>query len=236
MIITLDKTWRSELLFNPARNAEGELQGLEIAVNFVGVNREAQAPAELILPQLTPQQSEMLFIEQLQLLSVCQHFFIQHQIAAWINITPAVAEKLLTDDDLAASVNRYPFIELMVNENYLNLNSESENSLLSQLSSRFTLVLANFGAGAASTRAVFKGLFARVRLDKHFVSQRLKSPSFQPFMQAIITQVEPYCRSIMIAGIDSEQMLKKVRAFAFSAMQGSLWPPVLPEQITDLVK
>lgn len=236
MIITLDKTWRSELLFNPARNAEGELQGLEIAVNFVGVNREAQAPAELILPQLTPQQSEMLFIEQLQLLSLCQHFFIQHQIAAWINITPAVAEKLLTDDDLAASVNRYPFIELMVNENYLNLNSESENSLLSQLSSRFTLVLANFGAGAASTRAVFKGLFARVRLDKHFVSQRLKSPSFQPFMQAIITQVEPYCRSIMIAGIDSEQMLKKVRAFAFSAMQGSLWPPVLPEQITDLVK
>ncbi|WP_222890279.1 EAL domain-containing protein [Enterobacter sp. C2] len=236
MIITLDKTWRSELLFNPARNAEGELQGLEIAVNFVGVNREAQAPAELILPQLTPQQSEMLFIEQLQLLSVCQHFFIQHQIAAWINITPAVAEKLLTDDDLAASVNRYPFIELMVNENYLNLSSESENSLLSQLSSRFTLVLANFGAGAASTRAVFKGLFARVRLDKHFVSQRLKSPSFQPFMQAIITQVEPYCRSIMIAGIDSEQMLKKVRAFAFSAMQGSLWPPVLPEQITDLVK
>ena len=236
MIITLDKTLRSELLFNPARDAEGELQGLEIAVNFVGVNREAQAPAELILPQLTPQQSEMLFIEQLQLLSVCQHFFIQHQIAAWINITPAVAEKLLTDDDLAASVNRYPFIELMVNENYLNLNSESENSLLSQLSSRFTLVLANFGAGAASTRAVFKGLFARVRLDKHFVSQRLKSPSFQPFMQAIITQVDPYCRSIMIAGIDSEQMLKKVRAFAFSAMQGSLWPPVLPEQITDLVK
>lgn len=236
MIITLDKTWRSELLFNPARNAEGELQGVEIAVNFVGVNREAQAPAELILPHLTPQQSEMLFIEQLQLLSVCQHFFIQHQIAAWINITPAVVERLLRDDDLAASVNRYPFIELMVNENYLNLNSESENSLLSQLSSRFPLVLANFGAGAASTRAVFEGLFARVRLDKHFVSQRLKSPSFQPFMQAIITQVEPYCRSIMIAGIDSEQMLKKVRPFAFSAMQGSLWPPVLPEQITDLVK
>lgn len=236
MIISLDKTWRSELLFNPARNAEGELQGLEIVVNFVGVNREAQASAEQILPHLTPQQSEMLFIEQLHLLSVCQHFFIQHQIAAWINITPAVVERLLRDDDLAASVNRYPFIELMVNENYLNLNIESENSSLSQLSSRYPLVLANFGAGAASTRAVFDGLFTRVRLDKHFVSQRLKSPSFQPFMQAIITQVEPYCRSIMIAGIDNEQTLKRVMPFAFSAMQGSLWPSVLPEQITALVR
>ncbi|WP_312466576.1 EAL domain-containing protein [Pseudescherichia sp.] len=236
MIITLDKTWRSELLFNPARNAEGELQGVEIAVNFVGVNREAQAPTELILPYLTPQQSEMLFIEQLHLLSICQHFFIQHQIAAWINITPADVERLLKDDDLAASVNRYPFIEFMINENYLSLSSEGENRLLSQLSRRYPLVLANFGAGAASTRAVFERLFARVRLDKHFVSQRLKSPSFQPFMQAILTQVEPYCRSIMIAGIDSEQTLKKVRPLAFHAMQGSLWPPVLPEQITDLVR
>jgi len=236
MIITLDKTWRSELLFNPARNAEGELQGVEIAVNFVGVNREAQAPTELILPYLTPQQSEMLFIEQLHLLSICQHFFIQHQIAAWINITPADVERLLKDHDLAASVNRYPFIEFMINENYLSLSSEGENRLLSQLSSRYPLVLANFGAGAASTRAVFERLFARVRLDKHFVSQRLKSPSFQPFMQAILTQVEPYCRSIMIAGIDSEQTLKKVRPLAFHAMQGSLWPSVLPEQITDLVR
>lgn len=236
MIITLDKTWCSELLFNPARNAEGELQGVEIAVNFVGVNREAQAPTELILPYLTPQQSEMLFIEQLHLLSICQHFFIQHQIAAWINITLADVERLLKDDDLAASVNRYPFIEFMINENYLSLSSEGENRLLSQLSSRYPLVLANFGAGAASTRAVFERLFARVRLDKHFVSQRLKSPSFQPFMQAILTQVEPYCRSIMIAGIDSEQTLKKVRPLAFHAMQGSLWPSVLPEQITDLVR
>jgi len=236
MIISLDKTWRSELLFNPARNAEGKLQGLEIVVNFVGVNREEQTPAELILPYLAPQQTEMLFIEQLHLLSVCQHFFIQHQITAWINITPTIVDRLLQDDDLAASVNRFPFIEFMINENYLSLSSEGENRLLSQLSSRYPLVLANFGAGAASTRAVFERLFARVRLDKHFVSQRLKSPSFQPFMQAILTQVEPYCRSIMIAGIDSEQTLKKVRPLAFHAMQGSLWPSVLPEQITDLVR
>lgn len=54
MIISLDKTWRSELLFNPARNADGKLQGLEIVVNFVGVNREEQTPAELILPYLAP--------------------------------------------------------------------------------------------------------------------------------------------------------------------------------------
>ncbi len=236
MIISLDKTWRSELLFNPARNADGKLQGLEIVVNFVGVNREEQTPAELILPYLAPQQTEMLFIEQLHLLSVCQLFFIQHQITAWINITPTIVDRLLQDDDLAASVNRFPFIEFMINENYLNVIDEGENTSLSQLGSRYPLVLANFGAGGASTRAVFDGLFSRVMLDKNFVYQRLKSPSFQPFMQAIINQVEPYCRSMMIAGIDSEQTLKRVAPFSFSAMQGRLWPPVPPEQVTQLVK
>lgn len=236
MIISLDKTWRSELLFNPARRADGTLQGLEIVVNFVGVNREAQTPAEQVLPYLTPQQSEMLFIEQLHLLNVCQLFFIQHQLIAWININPVIVERLLMDDDLAASVNRYPFIEFMINENYLNLNDEIENSALSQLGSRYPLVLANFGAGAASTSAVFNGLFSRVMLDKHFVHQRLKAPSFQPFMQAIVNQVKPHCRSMMIAGIDSEQTLKKVTPFAFSAMQGRLWPPVPPQQVTQLVQ
>ena len=236
MIISLDKTWRSELLFNPARNADGKLQGLEIVVNFVGVNREEQTPAELILPYLAPQQTEMLFIEQLHLLSVCQLFFIQHQITAWINITPTIVDRLLQDDDLAASVNRFPFIEFMINENYLNVNDEGENTSLSQLGSRYPLVLANFGAGGDSTRAVFDGLFSRVMLDKNFVYQRLKSLSFQPFMQAIVNQVEPYCRSMMIAGIDSEQTLKRVAPFSFSAMQGRLWPPVPPEQVTQLVK
>ncbi|WP_313488225.1 EAL domain-containing protein [Pseudescherichia sp.] len=236
MIISLDKTWRSELLFNPARNADGKLQGLEIVVNFVGVNREEQTPAELILPYLAPQQTEMLFIEQLHLLSVCQLFFIQHQITAWINITPTIVDRLLQDDDLAASVNRFPFIEFMINENYLNVNDEGENTSLSQLGSRYPLVLANFGAGGASTKAVFDGLFSRVMLDKNFVYQRLKSPSFQPFMQAIINQVEPYCRSMMIAGIDNEQTLRRVAPFSFSAMQGRLWPPVPPEQVTQLVK
>lgn len=234
MIISLDKTWRSELLFSPARNAAGKLQGLEIVVNFVGVNREEQVPAELILPHLTPQQSEMLFIEQLHMLSVCQLFFIQHQVTAWINITPTIVERLLVDDDLAPSVNRYPFIEFMINESYLNVNDE--NISLIELGSRYPLVLANFGAGAASTRAVFDGLFSRVRLDKHFVCQRLKSPSFQPFMQAIVTQVKPYCRAMMISGIDSEQTLERVMPFAFSALQGRLWPSVAAEQVTQLVK
>lgn len=236
MIVSLDNTWCSELLFNPARDAQGRLQGLEIVVNFIGINPDVRTPAELVLPRLTSQQAIALFNEQLELIDACQLFFIQHHLIAWININPFIASALLMDEKLATSVNRFPFIEFTINENYPQLDRGNENPLLVQLANRYSMVLANFGAGTASTRAIFDGLFTRVALDKNFVNQRLRARSFQPFMQAIVTQVKPYCRSMMIAGIDSEQTLKKVTPFAFSAMQGRLWPPVPPQQVTQLVQ
>lgn len=236
MINMLDNTWHSELLFNPARDAQGRLRGLEIVVNFMGADPDVRMPAELVLPRLTSQQAITLFTEQLALINTCQHFFIQHDLIAWINITPIIARALLADEKLAAMVKRFPFIELTLNENYPQLNRGRDNPFLVQLTDRYSIVLANFGAGKASTRAVFDGLFTRITLDKNFVHQRLKARSFEPFMQAIVTQIKPYCRSMMIAGIDSELALKKVTPFAFSAMQGGLWPPVPPQQVTQLVQ
>ncbi|WP_312457189.1 EAL domain-containing protein [Pseudescherichia sp.] len=236
MIVSLDNIWCSELLFNPARDAQGKLLGLEIVVNFIGIDPDVRTPAERVLPRLTSQQAVALFTEQLELIDAYQLFFIQHHLIAWININPLIASALMMDEKLAASVKRFPFIEFTINEDYPQLNRGNENPLLVQLANRYSLVLANFGAGAASTRAIFDGLFTRIALDKHFVNQRLSARSFQPFMQAIVTQIKPYCRSMMIAGIDSEQTLKRVAPFSFSAMQGRLWPPVPPQQVTQLVQ
>lgn len=36
-------------------------------------------------------------------------------------------------------------------------------------------MLANFGAGEASTKAIFDGLFKRVMLDKNFIQQRAEN-------------------------------------------------------------
>lgn len=236
MIVSLDNTWRSELLFNPARNGQGKLQGLEILVNFAGVDNDVRTPTELILPRLSPQEMLSLFSEQLALLEACKLFFIQHQLLAWININPVIVEALLTNAELAAEVERFPFLEFTINENFPDLNKGRENHALVQLTERYSLILANFGAGTVSTRAVFDGLFNRVALDKNFFHHQLTSRTFEPFMRAIVSQVRPYCRSVMIAGVDTEQMLKRVAPFHFSAMQGSLWPAVSASAITTLVQ
>ena len=236
MNVSLDVTYHSELLLLPARKGNGMLQGVEIIVNFVGNDSNVRAPTELVFPRLTSDEARVLFEEQLALIETCQLFLIQHQLSAWINISPYIVDALLTDKTLAARAGKFPFLEFMINENYPELNKGKENQNLSLLAKRFALVLANFGTGTASTKAIFEGLFTRVMLDKNFVQQRLAALSFEPFMRAIISQIEPYCRSVMISGIDNEQDLKRAAIFQFSAMQGALWPAVNAAQLTSLVQ
>jgi len=46
MIVTLDNTWRSELLLLPARNEQSLLQGVEVIVNFSGDDNSVRTPTE----------------------------------------------------------------------------------------------------------------------------------------------------------------------------------------------
>ncbi|SUX81532.1 Cyclic di-GMP regulator CdgR [Citrobacter youngae] len=188
------------------------------------------------MPRMSDDEQCRLFAEKLELIETCQHFFIQRKIPAWINLTPAVANTLLSDAEYASRVERFSFIELTINESYPELNSGKENPTLAALAARFPLILTNYGAGGISTRAIFDGLFKRVVLDKNFVQQRITHISFEPFMRAILAQLSPCCESIIISGIDTQEMLTRVLPLGFSAMQGGLWPAVSPAKIISLVK
>ena len=236
MIVSLDKAYRSQLLFLPARNGGGKLVGLEIIANFVGVDDAVRTPTSLIVSRLNEEQEIALFEEKLALLETCQIFFIQQQLIAWINITPAITEALLTRPALAEWAARFSFLELTVNENYPKLTRTDETHLLVHLARHFPLVLADFGAGDTSTQTVFSGLFKRVALDKNFIQQQVSLLSFEPFMRAITAQVNPCCESMMAAGVDSEQILERLKPWAFSAYQGALWPPVETSLLTTLVQ
>lgn len=236
MIITLDNAYQSEFLLCPARNSAGELKALEIMVNFVSVGSDVRIPTELALPHLSKEDELVLFHEKLQLLDTCKLFFIQHQLIAWINITPAIVEFLLTNENAVSIMDRYPFLEFTVNENYPGLNNGKDDLDLARMAIRYPLVLANFGAGAASLKAVYDGLFKRVILDKNFIQQRISQLSFEPFMRAILWQITPHCQSVIVAGIDDHGSLQRVLSFEFGAMQGTLWPAVTAESVTTLVQ
>lgn len=81
-------------------------------------------------------------------------FFIQHKLFAWLNLTPQVATLLLERDNYAGELLKYPFIELLINENYPHLNEGKDNRGLLSLSQVYPLVLGNLGAGNSTMKAV----------------------------------------------------------------------------------
>ncbi|MRS16894.1 EAL domain-containing protein [Enterobacteriaceae bacterium RIT691] len=236
MIVSLDKAYRSELLFLPAKNGRDRLIGLEIIAHFVGAEDAVRTPSSLVLSRLSPEQEVLLFEEKLQLLESCQIFFIQQQLIAWVNITPAIAMALAERKTLAQWARRFSFLELTVTENYPGLSHADETHLLYQLAQQFPLMLANFGAGDTTPQAVFSGLFTRVMLDKNFIQQQAPYLSFDPFMRAIAAQVKPCCESMLAAGVDSQALLERLEPWEFSAYQGALWPAVDTASLTSLVQ
>ncbi|WP_333849973.1 EAL domain-containing protein [Leclercia sp.] len=236
MIVMLDIAYQSELLLLPARQDSGALTGLEIVVNFVGVDNQVRIPTELVRPYLSPEQELMLFQEQLAMLESCKLFFIQQQLTAWINISPTIVEYLVMEQNGVSICEQHPWLEFTINENYPDLNKGNMNTTLMDFALRFPLVLGNFGAGDASTKAIFDGMFKRVALDKNFIQQHLSDNTFELLLRAILTQVSPYCQSLMVAGVDDDVALQRLSAFGFSAMQGGLWPAVPLERITSLVQ
>lgn len=236
MIISLDELYHSELFFLPVMDKNARLVGLEIIATFATEDGAARMPTELLAPRLSAEEQCSLFVEKLALLETCQHFFIQRKLIAWINLTPAISESLLLDSKLFSRTARFPFLELAISENYPGLNLGKENQTLANLAMHFPLMLANFGTGEASTRAIFDALFRRVMLDKNFIQQRAEMISFEPFMRAIVSQLSSSCESLMITGIDSEAMFTRTAPLGFSAFQGGLWPPVPVNQLIKLVQ
>lgn len=185
MKIFLENLYHSDCYFLPIRDNQQDLVGVELITHFSSEDGTVRIPTSRVIAQLTEEQHWQLFSEQLELLKSCQHFFIQHKLFAWLNLTPQVATLLLERDNYAGELLKYPFIELLINENYPHLNEGKDNRDLLSLSQMYPLVLGNLGAGNSTMKAVFDGLFTRVMLDNKsriapsnrlFVRSRRKFP------------------------------------------------------------
>ncbi|HAX2864590.1 TPA: EAL domain-containing protein [Escherichia coli] len=213
MKIFLENLYHSDCYFLPIRDNQQDLVGVELITHFSSEDGTVRIPTSRVIAQLTEEQHWQLFSEQLELLKSCQHFFIQHKLFAWLNLTPQVATLLLDRDNFAGELLKYPFIELLINENYPHFNEGKDNRDLLSLSQMYPLVLGNLGAGNSTMKAVFDGLFTRVMLDKSFIQQQITHRSFEPFIRAIQAQISPCCNCIIAGGIDTPEILAQIIPF-----------------------
>lgn len=235
MIVKRDEDYCSYLLLQPYRNDQGELISLDIRTRFIIPATGVQIPEQFVLPGITAQEHIFLFHEKLALLETWQHFFISRSLFALVDINEVVAQHILNDENTAAKIAQFSFLELTINESFSEVNKGNENKTLLALSQRFPLVLANFGAGIATARPVIDGLFSRVILDRSFVQRLITQPSFEPFMRTLITQLKPGCGSFIISGIDNQLAYQRASGLGFTAMQGACWSAVEPENLASLI-
>lgn len=235
MIVSLDIVYHSHYCFLPMCLPEGQLFAVQIITNFVGVDAPVRIPTELVLPHITAEQEVDLFCEKLRVLENHQHFFMAQPLPAWVNINENIADAILSRPPLINRIRQLPFIELTINERFADLNLGCDNLRLREISKLFPLALEDFGAGIATTRPIFDGLFTSIMLDKGFIHKHIHEHSFIPFMQAIRDQISEFCRALLIAGIDDEASRAKASLPGFSAMQGNLWPAVPPESLAELL-
>ncbi|MCT4713051.1 EAL domain-containing protein [Enterobacteriaceae bacterium H11S18] len=235
MIVSLDIVYHSQFYFMPLRTPEGLLYGAELITNFVGVDSPVRIPTGLISPYITAEQELALFKEKLSLLGNYEKIFQCRELVIWLNISEEIVSAILSTPELIARLKQLSFIALTINENFSDLNLGNDNLRLRELGRHFPLALANFGAGIATTKSIFDGVFTSVRLDRAFIQKQLPAKSFVPFMMAIRAQLSPFCRDMLVAGIDDEAARSRVAPLGFSAMQGGLWPAVPVDSLSKLI-
>lgn len=234
MIVSLDILYRSQFYFLPMRAPEGHLYGVELTTNFFGMDAPVRIPTELIVPHITAEQELSLFEEQLSFLETQQQRLNAAQLVSWLNISVIIVDAILSQPELITRISRLSFLSFTINETFADINLGRDNNRLRKLGQLFPLILANFGAGIATTKPIFDGLFSGVMLDKAFVQKQIHADSFVPFMQAILAQLSPFCHAMLIAGIDDEAARSKACSLGFTAMQGSLWPAVAGDSLAGL--
>lgn len=215
MIVSLDNARRGRLLLQPVRDSRMALIGLEIIH---------------LAPDARSVNDVSLFTDKLALIAQSELFFIRRELTAWIAITPAIAAALNTDAALLASARRFPFLALLVSEDF------SDPALLEGLRQHFPLVLANFGAGDAAPGFAFSGLFSAVFFDAAFIHRQISRASFTPFMRALMAQMAPAFCAVMAAGVDDRYTLERLMPWGLYAMKGTLWPAVEVGHLTQLVQ
>ena len=110
MKVLLENVYHSDCYFLPIRDSQQNLVGIELITHFSSEDGTVRIPTTRVMAQLSEEQHWQLFVEQLELLKSCQHFFIRHKLFAWVNLTPQVARLLLIDNNYAAQLLKIPFV------------------------------------------------------------------------------------------------------------------------------
>lgn len=235
MKVHLSADYQSEIWFYPVCRPSGELAAVELVSQYVHDTAPITLPQDLLLPQLDETQQLRLLQSQIVLLEQQRAFFEENQLTALMRIDENLARTLLASELLMRKIRQIPFLILDLSETFPQLLNGINDPLISTLNAQFRLSLSQFGAGNASTRAVYDNLFDYIKLDKQFIQSLAKRASFSLFIQSILDNFRSHCQQMIICGVDDDALLEKVAPLHGALLQGALFPPVRADGLARLI-
>ncbi len=234
MKIHLEADYKIHTAFSPVYRPGGQLTAVHMLTHFTHAQANVVIPQEILIPQLNEHQRVLLLQDQINMIEKHYEFFNTHSVDVAINIDELLAKTILESDFLIKRMAQMKCIELEISESFPEIAAGNRHPLLYGLSQHFHLSLNNYGAGKATSKAVFDNLFHRIKLDKTFVQHNIKRLSFAPFIKAILEHIKPHCHAVVVQGVDDLTGLQIVRDFAFDGIQSALFPCVSEESLSLL--
>lgn len=140
------------------------------------------------------------FIELLQLIEGKTRFIEQHDLMLVIPIGFSIASLLSYETNLSKILDTYPFIRLMLTEDFPNLIDGRRNRLLNELCDRYKLWLGNLGSGVRTNLiAVMEGCFEGLILDTAFTEGNQDKAIFP----AVLNEMNKYTNTLIVPGINT---------------------------------
>lgn len=140
------------------------------------------------------------FIELLQFIEGKARYFEQHELLLIVPIGFDIASLLSHEMNISKLMDVYPFIRLMITEDFPNLLDGRKNRLPDHLSTQYKLWLGNLGSGARTNlAAVMEGCFDGLVLDRQFTNGNKDKGIFP----VVLNEMSKYTNHLIVPGINT---------------------------------
>ncbi|WP_417878422.1 hypothetical protein [Vibrio sp.] len=128
------------------------------------------------------------------------NYIERHNLVLVLPIGFSIAPILGFETNVSKLLDTYPFIRLMICEEFPNLIDGRKNRLLDELCQRYKLWLGNLGSGARTNLiAVMDGCFDVLILDERFTEGNREKQIFS----AVLNEMSKYTNNLIVSGFNT---------------------------------
>ena len=140
------------------------------------------------------------FISLLHFIEGKARYIERHDLLLVLPIGFVIGSVLSHETNISKLIDTYPFIRLMISEDFPNLIDGRKNRLLEHICTQYKIWLSNLGSGVRTNLvAVMDGCFEGLLLDKAFTVANIDKAIFS----AVVREMQQYTNHFIVPGINT---------------------------------